>query len=154
MSINWRELQAVVHALDENAVSWRGKTILVRSDSVTTCALINKQGSRVHAHLHKLVCKLLYLCQTHRIRIFARHIADKDNQLADLLSRQMLTPQNEVQLPIEIFRQLEKEFGRRTIDLFASETNRQTALYYSLNHEESAKGTDAMNHHWPPGSHA
>jgi hypothetical protein len=71
-----------------------------------------------------------------------------------LLSRQTLNPQHEVQLPIQIFRQLEKEFGRRTIDLFASETNRQTPLYYTLNHEESAKGTDAMSHHWPPGAYA
>jgi hypothetical protein len=101
MSINWRELQAVVHALDENAVSWRGKTALVRSDNVTTCALINKQGSRFHAHLHKLACKLLYLCQTHRIRIFARHVAGKDNQVADVLSRQTLNPQHEVLCNIE-----------------------------------------------------
>jgi hypothetical protein len=122
---------------------------------VTTCALISKQGSRVHAHLHKLACKLLYLCQTHRIRIFARRVAGKDNQVADLLSGQALNPQHEVQLPIQTFRQLEKEFGRRTIDLVRVwKTNRQTPLYYSLNHEESAKLTDAMSHHWPPAAYA
>jgi hypothetical protein len=55
---------------------------------------------------------------------------------------------------MQIFRQLEKEFGRRIIDLFGLETNRQTPLYYSLNHEESAKGTVAMSHHWPSGAYA
>jgi hypothetical protein len=62
MSINWRELQAGVHVLDENAVSWSGKTVLVWSDNVATCALINKESSRVRVHLYKLPCKLLYLC--------------------------------------------------------------------------------------------
>jgi hypothetical protein len=48
-SINWRELQPIVHALDENVISWSRKTVLVRLENLTTCVLINKQDSLVHA---------------------------------------------------------------------------------------------------------
>ncbi|KAI9491240.1 hypothetical protein BDB00DRAFT_874471 [Zychaea mexicana] len=40
-----RELGAVLHALQSHQQTWRKEIVQIRSDSVTTCALINKQGS-------------------------------------------------------------------------------------------------------------
>jgi hypothetical protein len=65
--------------------------------------LDQQTGQSCPCSLHKLVCKLLYLCQTHRIWNFSCYFAVKDNKVADLLSRQTLNPQHEVQLPIQIF---------------------------------------------------
>jgi hypothetical protein len=118
MSINWRELRAMDHAIDSNAMSWTRKTVMVRSDNVTTCALVNKQGSRQHAHLHQLATSLLYLCNTHQIKLFAKCIPGRENHVVDHLSRQTLHPQHEVPLSTDQFLTLESMFGEKKLDLF------------------------------------
>jgi hypothetical protein len=130
MSINWRELRTAVHAIDSNAVSWTRKTVMVRSDNLATCALVNKQRSRQHAHLHQLARRLLYLCNTHQIKLFTKYIPGRENHVADHFSRQTLHPQNEVPLSREHFRALESMFGERKLDLFASYANSQVKQYF------------------------
>jgi hypothetical protein len=127
---------------------------MVRSDNVITRALVNKQGSRQHAHLHQLATRLLYLCSTHQIKLFARCIPGRENHVADHLSRQILHPEHEVPLSTDQFVALESMFGERKLDVFASSANSQVKQYFSLNPERHAVGTDALQHPWPAKAYA
>ncbi|KAI9484348.1 hypothetical protein BDB00DRAFT_943162 [Zychaea mexicana] len=65
-SINWRELRAVQHAIDQHAEQWQQQVIEIRSDNMTTCAIINKQGSHRHQHLHQLASKIFHHCHRYK----------------------------------------------------------------------------------------
>lgn len=154
MSINWRELRTVVHAMDENGLSWRRCVVKVRTDNITTFAIINKQGSARYEHLHSLAKKLAWICDVNKIRLFAVYLSGKNNAIADWLSRVKLNNQQELQLQKSDFTLIEEKFGKRKIDLLATYKNRQTEAYMSLNYEEEAIATDALQHQWPQHAYA
>jgi hypothetical protein len=153
-SINWRELRAVVHAVDRHAMSWEGLTIQVKTDNITTCAIINRQGSRRYSHLQELANRLAYLSNVSKIRLLATYLPGIDNIVADRLSRKVLHPQHEMQLHPKDFRLVQQHFGPRSVDLFASQNNQQVATYYSLHPDQRALGMDAMCQRWKPGVYA
>jgi hypothetical protein len=153
-SINWRELKAVVIAIDQHAISWSKRTIQIRSDNMTTCSIVNRQGSRQHQHLHSLASKLAYLCDLNKIRLFAKYLPGKENTIADHLSRKTIHPQHEQRLHPQDFQLIEATFGKRTIDLFASNQNNQLPTYISMNRDNQAIAIDAMNCNWPTKAYA
>ena len=154
MSINWRELRAVLHALEKNASHWARQIVQVRTDNMTTRAILMKQGSRQHIHLHALATKIAATCQTHKIRLFATYLPGKENQIADALSRIQLNPQHEAMLPKHHFKVIQQRFGNRSIDLFASHQNRQLPQYFSLHPDPQALAQDAFQQTWPTGAYA
>jgi hypothetical protein len=135
-------------------LSWEGLTIQVKTDNITTCAIINHQGSRRYLHLHELANRLAYLSSVPKIRLFATYLPGIDNIVTDRLSRKVLHPQHEMQLLPKDFRLVQQHFGPRSVDLFTSQNNHQVPKYYSLHPDQKALGMDAMCQQWKPGAYA
>jgi hypothetical protein len=146
LSINYRELKAVLFAIQINARYWKGQTILIRTDNMTTRAFINKQGGTIH-HLHEIATLIHTICQSHRIRLFAEYLPGVENTRADFLSR-MKVDRDDWQLPPSIFRYLQRQ-AKIDLDLFATRRTRQTTVFYSRFPDPEAKGTNAFAHPWP-----
>jgi hypothetical protein len=146
LSINYRELKTVYFALRINERHWAGRTILVRTDNMTTRAFVNKQGGSLH-HLNEIAAAIHKICMTRKIRLFAEYLPGIENTRADFLSRIRPSP-DEWQLNPTMFRHLLR-WGPIHLDLFASRTTTQTPLFYSWKADPDALGTDAFQHPWP-----
>jgi hypothetical protein len=129
-----------------NARYWKGQTILIRTDNMTTRAFINKQGGTIH-HLHEISTQIHTICQSHRIRLFAEYLPGVENTRADFLSR-MKVDRDDWQLLPSIFRYLQRQ-AKIDLDLFATRRTRQTTAFYSRFPDPEAKGTNAFAHSWP-----
>jgi hypothetical protein len=95
--------------------------------------IITKQESRKHQHLHPLATRIAYICEISKIRLFAVYLPGSQNIIANQFSRKNLHPQDEQKMHHSDFHQIEESFGRRAIDLFASNDNHQLQQYFSRN---------------------
>ncbi|KAI9490274.1 hypothetical protein BDB00DRAFT_917781 [Zychaea mexicana] len=102
---------------------------------MTTCAIINKQSSYRHQHLHQLLAsKIFDLCHRYHTRLFATYLPGQQNTVADRLSRLTAPsqyPQATASLSALSFQMIQQVFGPWTVDLFATYHNRKLPLFMS-----------------------
>ncbi|KAI9489336.1 hypothetical protein BDB00DRAFT_876534, partial [Zychaea mexicana] len=60
--------------IDQHAEQWQQQVIEIRSENMTTCVIINKQGSHRHQHLHQLASKIFHHCHRYKVRQFATYM--------------------------------------------------------------------------------
>lgn len=77
----------------------------------------------------------------------AVHLKGTLNSLADFLSRQQVK-QDEWSLNQEVFEQVVKTWGIPEVDLFASESNKKVAQFFSLHSLDRARGMDTFANAW------
>jgi len=85
-SIAWQEFFPILVAVVVWGELLRGKKIIIRSDNKAVVAIVNKQTSRCPT-IMKLVRFFVLQCLKLNITFCARHIAGKNNNVADALSR-------------------------------------------------------------------
>ena len=85
--INWLELEAIRLDLLAFKMQVVIKHVLVMCDNKMAVAYINKQGGTRLKHLFMLAKSILLWCRQKGTRILCRHIADRLNIKANLLSR-------------------------------------------------------------------
>ena len=86
MSINWRELYAIVIAIATWGQRLKGKQILIHCDNMSICHIL-KKGTSKNSSLMKLVRLLFYFSAHYNIICSAEYIHTYDNCVADSLSR-------------------------------------------------------------------
>jgi hypothetical protein len=90
---------------------------------------------------------MLQWCLTNNIELRAAHIPGKDNNLADKLSRQMVS-HLEWELHPQVAQQLFRLWPTPTIDLFASSQNTKLPNFCALYYHPQAMNTDALSMSW------
>jgi hypothetical protein len=85
-SANWRELYMPLVALRTWGDRWRGRRVLVVTDSDVTRSVIARQGSRA-VDLNDLYKEIALECARWEVDLAARHIPGKENVEPDNISR-------------------------------------------------------------------
>ena len=86
MSINWRELFAVVTAAATFGSQWRSKRIMMHCDNMCIVHVLTS-GTCKNDQIMELVRKLFYIAATYNFELSACYVNTKDNCVADALSR-------------------------------------------------------------------
>ena len=86
LSINWRELFAVVVAAATFGSHWAGKRILLHCDNMCVVEVVNK-GSCRSDYMMDLLRKLFFICAKCDFEISLCYINTTVNTVADALSR-------------------------------------------------------------------
>lgn len=152
-SSNWRELMAILLALERFAAILRGQTLLIRSDNTTALACIRNQGSR-EAELNEIAERIWTIALAADVRLLVEYVPGEQNAEADRLSRWTVHDVTGWQLHPAVFARILDRWGPLSIDLFASETNRLLPRFFSWIYSAQAEGIDCFRHRWPPRAFA
>ena len=85
-NITTLELYPIVAAIVTWGAAWKNRSVCFYTDNEAVVAIINKQTSR-DAAVMTLLQKLVLCCMQFNILFTAKHVAGRDNILADRLSR-------------------------------------------------------------------
>lgn len=124
-----------------------GQRVLLHTDSTVAASVLRKGGSMV-ADIQSVCFDLLWYCLEHHIKLVATWIPRELNTVSDSLSkRQDLC---DWQLNPLVFLSLWEKWGPFSVDLFASDTNRQFLPFFSYMHSPDALAVNAFTQLWPP----
>lgn len=129
--INALELRAVLLAVRHFISLLRHRHILVRSDSMTAVAYINRQGGTKSSTCQAIAHDLWCWVQQNALSIRAVHVPGVQNEAADIMSRGGPSLANWSLNPL-IVEMIWERFGEARVDLFASKKNAKCELWFSL----------------------
>jgi hypothetical protein len=126
------------------------QTVQFNTDNQSVVELIGRGGSRnkrpAGALLHDEVKSLFEYCIDQRITLVAEWVPREDNTYADELSKEF--DADDWKLHPQVFAQLDRDWGPHSVELFASYTNHQLPVYYSMHHTPSTAGVNAFAFSW------
>jgi hypothetical protein len=140
-----RELSAVLLALKAFRTHLSGRSVLLRSDNVTTVASVNRLVGKSPA-LNGLVQEIFETCNQLQVTLRATWIPGVSNTVADWLSRQ--PDPNDWEVSHTAFLLLDHQFGPHTVDRMASSTNAKLARFNSRLHDPAAEATNCFSRDW------
>jgi ribonuclease HI len=138
---NYRELMAVMMALQSFKDQLKGHNVQLLCDNITTIAYLNNLGGS-EKKLSELATAIWSECYRLNIQLQAKHLAGKDNCLADQLSR--MSMKYDWMLHPAVFNYIETIYGPHDIDRFASMLTTQLPVYNSLAYDPGTSGVDAL----------
>ena len=146
-SINWLELMAVKLSLEHYAPLLQGQSVLLLSDSTTSVACIERQGTYRSESLMSLSQAILEFCQSLSISLVPRHLCGDLNVLADRRSRRGPVGA-EWSLDETTFLWLSRLAGPFQVDLFATRENARLPSFVSPFPDPLALAVDAFSLRW------
>ena len=141
-------MKAVALSLQHLCRHVRNQSVLVFTDNTTVVAYIKRQGGTHSSSLCAQARSLLIWCRDQRITITVRHVAGKNNVLADSLSRKHTALPAEWCLNQTVVHQIFLALGQTMVDLFATRLNNRLPLYVAPNVDHSAWAVDALTLDW------
>jgi hypothetical protein len=145
--INYLELLAAFFAIKCFASELSQCEVLLRLDNTTAIAYVNRAGGVQFPHLSELSRKIWEWCEERKIWLKASYIPSAENIETDRASRNV-NADSEWELSQTMFKQIEKQFGPFSVDLFASRLNRKCGKFYSRFPDPEAKAVDAFTISW------
>ena len=121
----------------------RNTAVAVYVDNTTALAYLRHQGGTRSAMLNQTAQELLRWAEAHSIMLLPQFIMERNNVLADALSRPNQILGSEWTLKISVFNQLCMRWPVM-IDLFATSQNHRCMPYFSPFHDPISIGTDAL----------
>lgn len=152
LHINVLELWAAFLAL-KTFVNRDNVQVLIRVDSSTAMAYINRQGGCKSTQCFNVAKLIWQWCESKGVTISASWLNTKDNFIADKLSRAEKDV-SDFMLGANYFTKISKEFGNPNIYLFASYQTTQCNAFYSWKPDPHSVGVDAFTHEWQDGFYA
>ena len=148
--VNCLELEAVARALAHFRLRVQGHKVLVRTDSSTVVAYINRQGGTHSLRLWGQAWALFRWVIAHGVTLRAAHLPGEANVRADALSRLDLRGQlGNAQLLPDVFRRLcDRSQVFPEVDLFATPENAQTVRFCSRVHHPTSWKVNALSFLW------
>lgn len=86
LHINYKEVIAVINSVNHWAHMWKGKRVIMHTDSSVTKSVINRGWSR-NKYINALLRKTAFLCARENITLRAIHVPGVLNILPDTVSR-------------------------------------------------------------------
>jgi len=145
--INYLELLAAFFALKCFASDLTNCEVLLRLDNTTAIAYVNKAGGKQFPHLGDLAKEIWKWCEERKLWLRATYIPSAENTEADRASRN-LNVDSEWELAQWAFKKVEKQFGKFSVDLFASRLNKKCKRFYSRFPDPEAEIIDAFTITW------
>lgn len=145
--INYLELTAGLYALMSFRHSLQGRSVVLKMDSVSAVAYINRLGGTRSPDLSNLAKKLWMFCLEHQIYLKAEYLPGLKNVCADWNSR-FLVDHTDWKLSVNVFKRLDYLGGPLEVDLFASRLTTQLPSYFSWMPDSGALAVDAFLRHW------
>lgn len=140
-SSNYRELLAILLAIQAFAPMLRGKHVQILTDNVSAAAYLNRLGGS-SADLTQVAKAIWAEAYSMDIHLSGKHLAGVLNVAADRLSR--LDGPYDWTLNRRVFQYLDQIWGPHTIDRFAALDNTQLPVYNSYYHDPATAGVDAL----------
>ena len=147
LSISATELLAVERGLLHFQSQVSSSTVTVFADNSNTVAYLRKSGGTRSPTLNSIAQRILRWAETLHIVLALQFMLEKNNVLADALSRPNQIQGSEWTLKMEVFQELRKRWPV-LVDLFATSSNHLCSIYFSSFHDPRALGTDAFLHSW------
>jgi len=146
-SINYLELLAAFFTLKCFVTHYSNCEILLRMDNTSAIAYINRAGGVQFPHLSELSRKIWKWCEDRNLWVFASYIPSKENIEADYASR-IVNIDTEWELNDIVFREIAKQFGPFSIDLFASRLNKKCKRFCSRFPNPEVTAVNAFTISW------
>ncbi|KAG1453448.1 hypothetical protein G6F56_007573 [Rhizopus delemar] len=146
-SINVRELQAILFALQLHAKRFKNSMIHIFSDNIAALKYAKKLGGTASPILQELALKIQEITAAHKLTIHYQHISGVKNVRADQLSRKTRL-RYEWKLPRRFFNQIWENWGPMNVDAFATRENTRLRRFWSLQPDPQAEATDAFRQIW------
>ena len=137
-SSTWRELAAIVFALESFAPILEGSLVKWFTDSQTAAKIIEVGSMKLD--LHRLAIKVFQFCAEHSIRLEVQWIPRTENEKADYISR--LVDFDDWQITHDLFQSLEQLWGPHTVDCFANYYTAKLPRFFSRFWNPGASGID------------
>lgn len=146
--INYLELHAIFLCVQQFKSILTNNSLSIYSDNFTAVCYINKIGGTHSKELCKLALALCNYMRSNNITFTARHIAGKDNTLADDFSRQR-DNRHDYYFNQVTFNTLTSHIPfDLEVDVFASKFTKKLDNYISLFPDPSAYKVDAFSLNW------
>jgi hypothetical protein len=139
-----KEFLAILYGLEKFQDKLHGQVVRLMVDNQAVLHIIRK-GASISADLMGILRQVQDLCRRQNITLLPEYIQSRMNIRADALSR--LIAHTEWCLSDKEFKQLEKSFGHRQVDRFATSTNRKCAQFNCLTSHPNSLG-DAWSTPW------
>ena len=145
--INILEMKAAIMALKAFTKNLTNRSILLRTDNMTTLAYLMKMGGTKNRTLSILAQEIWSYLIPRNLSLSVEHIRGELNKVADRESRAN-PDSSEWKLDTKVFRKISAIWGKPHIDLFASRTCHQLTPYFAWKPDPLSKATDAMQQEW------
>lgn len=145
LHINVLELKAILYGLQ--SFYDNNKRVLVRSDSSTAVAYINRYGGCRSEECQRIAKKIWQWCEARNCTIFASYIPGIYNNMADFQSRESFD-NSDFMLGREFYKICIQKYGVPEIDLFATHLSRQCEKFISWRPDPKSVCVDAFTLSW------
>lgn len=139
-----KEFLAVLYGLQRFATALTGNVLRLFVDNTVVLNVIRK-GASTSPEIMAIWRRVLAICREFSILLVPEYIQSKMNTRADALSR--LIPHSEWSLSPSRFRWIERRFGLRTVDRFATVGNKKCRQFNCLTYHPLSLG-DAFACPW------
>ena len=144
LHIGIKEALAVEYVIDALGPQLRHRRIALYEDNAGVEHSLRALASRT-PQMMRYIRRIWRMCVKYDVRLDVRRVRSEDNP-ADFWSR--VRDPSDWKLNPQHFHAAVRRFGDVTVDLFASETNRQITRFVSKYHASSAVATDAFSLDW------
>ena len=145
--INSLELLAILFGLQAACHDFHSCHIKVMTDNMTAVSGMTKQGSTKSERCNEIVRQIWYWAEHRQIWLTAAHIPGVENVVADEESRKF-NDSLDWQLDSAEFRKICNEFGKPTLDAFATRLNTQVPRFHSYKPDPLAEAVDTFKTSW------
>jgi len=144
-STNWREMKVLERAMERWKELMKGRTVRWITDSEVGASYIRKEIGK-EKKLAKIAWRVRRIEVQYKIGGETKVVKGEEIEEVDKMSR--IVDKEDYAIEKEVFKRIEKKFGRMEVDLFATRFSRKVDAFVSKEFDPIAIATDAMSIEW------
>ena len=143
-SSTWRELKALLLALQTFELSIKGRSIAWFTDNQNVVSIVSKGSKK--PELHDMSLQLFKICLNSQINLDIKWVPRECNSDADSISQ--ILDYDDYTINDTVFMQLDALWGPHTVDRFACFYNAKVQRFNSRFYQTGAEAVDAFSQNW------
>ncbi|MFO0453080.1 MAG: reverse transcriptase domain-containing protein, partial [Pseudomonadota bacterium] len=144
-STNWREMKVLERAMERWKELMKGRTVRWITDSEVGASYIRKEIGK-EKKLAKIAWRVRRIEVQYKIGVETKVVKGEEIEEVDKMSR--IVDKEDYAIEKEVFKRIEKKFGKMEVDLFATRFSRKVDAFVSKEFDPIAIATDAMSIEW------